>query len=298
MGASLALKVKVACVSGCDLRGQSVQVMAADGVVIASELVDYSEKKNETGEFTFLAPKQAGEHGWSVAFPGHETDNLIHEKTSVPISLRTIPHKTSLTVWDVPAPVVTNGSFRAKVAVKCSARCQLAGQLVEIRDETETKVGKCKLGETPWQGTDALYWGDAEILAPATPGVFFWTGKFTGADLELAHEEASTNFSFRADKPPEHRVTIKVIAEDTRAPVGNAEVRLGFYFALTDESGLATFDLPKGAHELRIRTDGYKGPPMTVEVAEDVTIQVEALKTLTEAEIEERARRIEAASWG
>lgn len=274
--------------SACDLRGQSVQVMAADGAVITSE----------TGEFTFPAPKQAGEHGWSLVFPGHETDNVIHEKASLAISLKTIPHKTSLTVWDVPSPLVTNGSFRAKVAVKCSCRCQLAGQHVEIRDETETKMGKGKLGETPWQGTDALYWCDAEIMAPATPGVFFWTGKFTGAELELAHEEASANFSFRADKPPEHRVTIKVIAEDTRAPVGNAEVRLGFYFALTDESGLATFDLPKGAHDLRIRTDGYKGPPMTVEVTEDVTIQIEALKTLTEAEIEEKARRIEAASWG
>lgn len=278
----------MACASGCDLRGQSVQVMAADGAVIASE----------TGEFVFAAPRKAGEHGWSLVFPGHETGNVIHETASLSISLRTIPHKTSLTVWDLPSPVVTNGSFRAKVAVKCSARCPLAGQFVEIQDETETKIGTGKLGETPWEGTDALYWGDAEIRAPATPGVFFWTGKFSGAELELAHEEASANFSFRADTPPEHRVTIKVIAEDTRAPVENAEVRLGFYFALTDQAGLAAFDLPKGTHDLRIRADGYKGPPTTIEVAEDVTIQVEAAKTLTETESEQRAKQIESASWG
>ena len=37
---------------------------------------------------------------------------------------------------------------------------------------------------------------------------------------------------------------------------------------------------------------------MSVEVSEDVTIQVEALKTLTEAEIEEKVREIEASSWG
>ena len=37
---------------------------------------------------------------------------------------------------------------------------------------------------------------------------------------------------------------------------------------------------------------------MTVEVSEDETIQVEALKTLTEAETEEKVRQFEASSWG
>ena len=126
----------------------------------------------------------------------------------------------------------------------------------------------------------------------------FWTVKFTGAELELAHEEASVNFSFRADKPPGHRVTIKVIGEDTRAPIRHAQVRLGFYITETDEGGLATFELPEGTHHLKIWKDGYEGPPMSVEVSEDVTIQVEALKTLTEAEIEEKVRQFEASCWG
>jgi hypothetical protein len=121
-------------------------------------------------------------------------------------------------------------------------------------------------------------------------GVCFWTVRFTGADLELAHEDASVNFSFRADKPPEHRVTIKVIGEDTRAPIGHAQVGLGFYITETDEGGLANFEVPEGTHHLKIWKDGYEGPPMSVEVREDVTIQVEALRTLTEAETEEKVR--------
>ena len=102
-------------------------------------------------------------------------------------------------------------------------------------------MGEGKLGGTPWQGTGALYWTDARIVAPATDGVFSWTAQFTGAELELAHAEASANFSFRAGRQPEHRVTIKVIGEDTRAPLANAEVRLGFYTSCTDQGGLASF---------------------------------------------------------
>ena len=298
VGADITLKAKVTCSSLCDLHGAPVKVMAPDGVVMTTELANYNEKNNETGEFALQTPQSVGEHAWSLVFPRYETEKIIHEECSFPIPFITIPHKTSLAVWDVPSPVVTNSWFKAKVGIKCSARCQLTGQLIEVRDETGTKMGEGKLGETPWQGTAALYWGDAEMKAPATDGVSFWTVKFTGADMELVHEEASVSFSFRADKPPEHPVTIKVIGEDTRAPVGNAQVQLSFYTTLTDDRGLANFELPKGKYDLRIWKDGYKGTPMTVEVREDVTIQVEALKTLTEAEVEEKIRQSEASQWG
>ena len=62
------------------------------------------------------------------------------------------------------------------------------------------------------------------------------------------------------------------------------------------DSHYSLSDDPGAVH--KIWKDGYEGPPMSVEVSEDVTIQVEALKTLTEAEIEEKVRQFEASSWG
>jgi hypothetical protein len=298
VGADITFKVKVTCSSGCDLRGAPVTITTPEGVVRTNELADYTEKNNETGELTFQAPKRVGEYAWNFVFPRHETDHVIHNETSLPVSFRTIPHKTSLAVWDVPSPVAMNTWFDAKVGIRCAARCRLTGQLVEVRDETGNKMGEGKLGEIPWRGTDALYWTDAKVAAPVTAGVSFWVARFIGAELDLAHEEASAKFSFRSDRAPEHRVTIKVIGEDTRAPVGNAEVQLGFYVTVTDEGGVANFELPSGAHELKIWKDGYKGPPMTVEVRGDLTIQVEALKVLTEAEVEDAIRRFEASTWG
>jgi hypothetical protein len=288
VGAHVTLNVKISCSSGCDLSGAPISITATEGIVAIGK----------TGAFTFQAPKQVGEYTWMLVFPRHETDAVIHQETFLPISFKTLPHKTSITVWDVPSPVVMNRSFHAKVGIKCAACCRLTGQTVEVRDEAGNKTGEGTLGETPWQGTDALYWADANVTAPTTAGMSSWIARFTGAGQELAHEEASVNLNFRVDTPPEHRVTIKVIAEDTQTPIGNAEVRFGLYTSFTDEGGFASFELPKGTYDLRIWKDGYKGPPMSVDVSADETILVEALKVLTEAEVEDAIRRFEASTWG
>jgi hypothetical protein len=208
------------------------------------------------------------------------------------------PHETSVAVWDVPSPVAINSRFKVRVGLTCSATCQLTGHVVEVRDDTGTTVGHGTLGEKPWEGTHALYWADVELTAPATVGLTFWTVHFSPEGMESSHTEASHPFSFKADHPPEHCVTIKVTAIDTDTPIGAAEVRLGAYRTATDNGGLATFDIPKGAYDLKIWSDGYEGPPMTVEVTQDVAIEVQAIKTLTAAEREERHERYEANQWG
>src|SRR3989442_12721369 len=48
-------------------------------------------------------------------------------------------------------------------------------------------------------------------------------------------EDASASFSFRTDKPPEHRVAVKVVAKDSGAAVGDVEVRLGLYIGWTNQ---------------------------------------------------------------
>jgi hypothetical protein len=208
------------------------------------------------------------------------------------------PHETSVAVWDVPSPVAINSRFKVKVGVSCSATCQLAGCLVEVRDEHGRRVGEGRLGREPWPGTRALYWAEIEMRAPAAEGLAIWAIAFSGERMELAHSDASFPFSFKADAPPEHRVTITVIASDTGAPIGNADVRLGVYRAATDESGVARCEIPKGAYDVQIWSDGYEGPPMSVKVTEDAAIEVKALKSLTAAETEEELERLELSQWG
>src|SRR2546428_3388081 len=136
-GTDITLKVKVFCSSGCDLRGRSINVTALDGLVVAtSELAEHTEHANETAEFTFNAPDEVGEHSWTLVFPKHEAEGLIHEEGSLPITVKTIAHDTSLAVWGVPSPIVMNHPFRIHVGATCSAGCDLRGKEIEICDET------------------------------------------------------------------------------------------------------------------------------------------------------------------
>ena len=276
-GADIILKVKVSCPEGCDLRGIPVSVMAADEVIGSSELATFEEAVNETEDFALKAPGQVGEHAWTVLFPGHEIEGAVHQESSLAVCFTTIPHPTSMAVWDVPSPVIMNRSFRAKVGVKCSAACQLAGRVVQVFDEEGIQIGGSTLGETPWPGTSALYVAEVELTAPGTEGLALWSAMFAAAELGLPHDEASATFSFRTAKPPEHRVTVQVVEKETEAPLEDVEVRLGVYRASTDAAGLASLELPGGAYELNAWKSRYETLPRTVEVGKDLIIRVEAV---------------------
>jgi uncharacterized membrane protein len=122
-----------------------------------------------------------------------------------------------------------------------------------------------------------LYCADVDLLAPAEAGLCSWSVKFAAAELELPHDGASSNFSVAIVKPPQHRLTVKVIEKDTAAPIENAQVRLGVYRAATGPSGLADIKMPKGTYDLNVWKVGYEAPSQTVEVNDDVTVQIEVL---------------------
>ena len=125
-GTDIALKVKVFCPAGCDLRGTAIHVTAPDGLVVAtSELAEHFEHANETAEFTFKAPEEVGEHSWTLVFPKHEAEDLVHEESSLPMAVKTTAHDTSLAVWGVPSPIVIDHPFRIHVGATCSAGCDL-----------------------------------------------------------------------------------------------------------------------------------------------------------------------------
>jgi hypothetical protein len=287
-GIDVPLKVYVSCGAGCDLRGAAIEIRASAGVVGVSSVAHHQQRVNETEVFTITVPKQVGDHDWSIVFPRHEFQSGLHEEIVHPISFKTVPHRTSIAIWDVPSPVPMNSSFKVKAGVLCSVNCKLIGQVFEVLDEAGSRLCEGKLGEVPWIATSGLYWGEVELRAPATEGVLFWSVTFPGIGGELPHEAASASFSFRADKPPEHLVTVNVVAKDSGAAVGDVEVRLGLHVAWTDPQGGANIRLPGGSFELSIRKDGFEAQPVTVDVTGDLTLQVQASTAPTHAELEQR----------
>jgi hypothetical protein len=250
--------------------------VAPDGAVVAgSALADFADDVNETTEFAFMAPDQVGEHSWALVFPEHEAEGLVHEESSFPVTVKTMAHDTSLAVWGVPSPIVTGHPFRIHVGATCSAGCDLQGKEIQICDETGAGIARRKLGETPWDGTRALSWTEVDLVAPAREGSTSWSLRFAPTELRLPHGGASARFGFETVKPPQYSVTVKVVQEGAGTPVEDAQVRLGVYFACSDQTGMARIAMPQGTYGLDVLKTGYETPPRVLDVNGDVTVEVE-----------------------
>jgi len=276
-GTEIVLKVKVSCPHGCDLRERAIDVVSPDGAVVgSSRLVEFSNNVNETTEFAFIAPEEVGEHSWTVVFPKHHED-LVHQEGVLPIAVRTLAHDTSLAVWGVPSPLVMEHPFRIQVGATCSSGCDLSGKEIQILDEAGASIAHATLGDTPWDGTRALYWTDVDLVAPAKEGPTTRSIAFAPAELRLPHGGASARFGFETVKPPQHSVAVKVVQKDAGTPVEDAQVRLGVYFAYSDSNGVAKVAMPEGTYSLDVFKTGFEAPARVLDVCGDVTVEVEVV---------------------
>ena len=279
-GTEITLRVRVSCAAGCDLRGAPITVLAGEETLIDTGLSSCDGAANETQDLPLKAPAEVGEHVWTVVFRRYERESVAHDESCLPVAFKTVPHATSMAVWDVPSPVLVGHPFTVKVGVKCSATCNLAGQTVDVRDELGRRMGQATLNETPWPGTTALYVAEVAVVAPTTARMSSWTACFAETDLSLPHSEASVVFSFLTAVQPDHEVTINVIDKHTHAPVEQVDIRCGTYRASTNAHGVATLQLPTGTYELNAWKPGCDdAPPMTLEVNADLLIHVETAPT-------------------
>ena len=275
-GTDIVLQVKVSCPHGCDLRERMIDIIAPDGTVAASSrLAEFANNVNETAEFAFTAPEEVGEHSWTVVFAEHRAEGLVHEQGVRQVTVRTLAHDTSLAVWGVPSPIVIQDPFRIQVGATCSAGCVLSGKEIEIFDEIGVSIARATLGETPWDGTRALYWTEVDLVAPAREGSTSRSVTFAPTELRLPHGGASARFGFETVRPPQHSVAVKIVQKDAGTPVEDAQVRLGVYFAYSDANGVATVAMPEGTYSLDVLKTGFEAPSQVLDVHGDVTVEVE-----------------------
>jgi hypothetical protein len=278
-GTTIALKAKAFCPGGCDLTGMPIKVVAADGALTRTE---YQLGRDGVAEIEFEAPPSAGEHIWNMTFGPHEVAGIPHDPVTIPVPNRIAPHATSLAVWSIPSPVVMGETFAIEVGAKSSAGMTLAAEKVEVRDETGIVVAEASLGETPFAGTTSLYWTRVELTAAAREGLRTWSVEFEPRKPDLPHECTSTTFSVLVVKPPEHRLTIKVMEKQTSVPIADVQVRVGAYGATTDWLGVAQVDIPGGVYELGIWKVGYEAPARTLRVDNNILVEVQAVPVAEE----------------
>ena len=218
------------------------------------------------------APDEVGEHELTLVVTSEKAEGTL------PFSLKSVPHATSLAVWDVASPIVRSATFEIKAGAKCTSSCALKGKIIEIRDEDGALMGSGALGDTPAPGTTALVFTTIALKAPRKCALNSWTASFAPSELKLPHGHATSRFSFMTVPEPEHSVSVKVVNRETKEPIAGAQVRLGIYRAETDEAGAAEIRVPKGKFELAVMRPGYRMPERKIEVAKDVRVRIAAEK--------------------
>jgi hypothetical protein len=273
VGTSVSFKVRVSG-TDADLRGARVEVVASECLVATPALAERGDGFTETAAIAVRAPATLGTYALVIVFPRQQIGRDVFEECELPIAFDTVPHLTSVAVWGVASPVEAGGRLAATVGVKSAGGCDLRGAAVEIVDEAGTAIGRGKLGDAPWPGT-GLYWAEIGLTAPARPGPHSWRAAFAAQEVKLAHDASSAAFGFVVVPPPEHRLTVRVTEAEGAAPLAGVELALGPYRAATDAMGTARLDIPAGRFSLAVWKSGFEGAPTDVEVAGDLSLQVE-----------------------
>jgi hypothetical protein len=276
-GDEIVLVARASCAGGHDRSHLFVEITAPDGTIATHALAAHADGVSETARIALRAPPRVGEHRFQLSLAPHEIAGTRYREAVLDVPVKVRPQTTSLAVWDVPSPVVAGARFCVKAGAKSTADCALAGRVIEVCDANGSVAAQGTLGDAPLPGTSALYWTEIGLTAPTTTGVASWSVRFEGTELELPHDAAATSFSLAVVSAPAHRLTVKVVEQETAVPIADVELRLGPYRGATGPTGLAEIALPKGRYELRMWKVGYEAPPQPVEIADDAYLEIAAL---------------------
>ena len=276
-GADLTIRVIVTCPHGCDLSGDTVSIRDQAGEELASEELAEVEDGDvyDTPEIVLAAPRTAGNHVYTAVLPALDQDGLSHDEVLTEFSFMVKAHAARLNVWGMPSAIPAGERFGLKVGLKCSSGCKLTGRQLDIVDDKGAEVGKVTLGEDPWPGTTALYYGEFETEAPAEPGDRKWSVRVAATDSGLPHAAGSFAFPVKVVPSPDFEVTVEAIDSEERTPIKGLHVLMHPYRGVTDETGVARVKVAKGTYKLQVSGFKYIAYQSIVDAASDVSTRVE-----------------------
>jgi hypothetical protein len=275
-GTELTVAVRASCPHGCDLRGQSVSILARDGAALASaQLSECEGKTYATPALVLRAPVEVGEYTWRAILAAHARDGVRHEPTLTAFSFATTAHAASVNVWGWPSAIAAGERFSLKIGVKCSAACNLAGRALSVIDHEGRQVGDGRLLNEVWSGTSALYFAEVELKAPLTTGAHEWQVKAPGSPFPPPHAAGACTLTIKVVGPPDCELTVAVFDRATQMPIKGAHILLHPYRTSTDENGLAKIKVMRGRYRLSVSGFNYIPCENTTDVEGDVAMKVE-----------------------
>lgn len=273
-GAEVTITASVVCDPPCDLIGDTLSICEANGAEIATiEFTAFDDETNaSSGSVTLRAPTVVGDYAWTAELEAFTADDLSFGATSVPIALAVKAHTTKVNVWGAPTAIGRGEPFGIKVGVKCTCGCSLAGQPFTIHDESGAEIAAGVLGDGIWPSTEALYFAEAALAAPAAAAIgnHTWSMRFAADGLTPPHAASTAAFGLTVVRAPEHEVVVEALDVAKGTPLPGAIVTLHPYRAVADAAGIARLRVPKGAYTLFVSARKYVSDRASVEVTGDL----------------------------
>lgn len=161
------------------------------------------------------------------------------------------------------------------IGARCTEGCDLGGHELAICDAQGACVGTAKLGREVWPGTEALYVAEVEVSAPPVCGSHQWEVKAAGWESEMPHAASAFSMELCVVAPPDCVVTVKVVDQESQAPLAGARVVMHPYRAVTDENGTAQLRVVKGQYDLLVSGRGHAALCTSVDVSADLATRAE-----------------------
>ena len=237
-GATIDFTVRVSCPEGCDLSRGVLEVVGADETVQTNELSRADEEEGVLADLSVKAPRQTRAAVWAIRFPDLEAGGCVHEERSLRLTCAVLPHTTSMAIWGVPNSSEGQSLHRQRGdQVLRAVRARGSAGRDAGRRGGEAGGGAARRRAATRHGRSLRDGGHP--ARPDRTGVFSTSVGFSPDELDLPHVGTVGDFTFRCVEPPEHTVSVRVVHEGIDVPLGDIEVRLGPYQAMTDPEGVA-----------------------------------------------------------
>lgn len=287
VGSEVWLTASISCGESRDLSGAMLVIKDHEGKEVATAAVAYDGYANRTERITVTAPATPGNYEWTATVPAFETDTDEYAETSAPIHLEVNVYNTHVLVWDIPPTIVASETFRLKVGMRSSSGGSVAGRAGSVVDHNGSEVAAFAVGDETRPGTDALYFAELALQAPAETDQYEWRVTVPASDDQPPHREGSATFKLRVVPRPDSLVTIEVVERENETPIKGCTVVMHPYRALTDERGVAQLRVPNGTYSVVVSGKRHIAARRTLEVQGDTNSRaaLDFDREPTEAEI-------------
>jgi len=282
-GASFEAQLTLACEEQCDLAGETIQALAADGTELARALIA-ARINPETREFVAFvcdislpSPVQPGSATYRFAMETAADAEAEHTLGDCSLEIVAGAHQVKLLCWDEPATVNAGEMFRFRAGALCLAGCNMARHTIRVLDDTGAVVQTLALSDDVWPGTTGVH--HAEVVAPVgeQPCQRTWSLSVDEAPGELPHHMSPLQVSCRVLSSPECEIVVQVVDSERKTPIAGARLVAHPYRTLTDENGVAKLKVSRGNYELLVSARRYGALARTVEITGDYATQAEMI---------------------